>query len=188
MAFSKDQSHPETQFIVINRVSSVGNSPVAKAIQRLAEKPFLHVQLDGFLTWQPRSKYISAKIFQSCLWTDYKSLQVEAALRQSPMSGHVRGRCAIQKAERRRYLASGSFLPICNRPRSDHSLILFPDLKSADLKPLICRADRRRKTRAHSRPDQLRERTERDLPSRCLAVRFPWQPPLEREQRLFRCH
>jgi len=52
MALS-DTAHRQTQVIVLNGVSSVGKSSVAKAIQRLADKPFLHVQMDDFLTMLP---------------------------------------------------------------------------------------------------------------------------------------
>lgn len=53
MPFSETHGARQTQVIVLNGVSSVGKSSVAKAIQRLAHKPFLHVQMDDFLTMLP---------------------------------------------------------------------------------------------------------------------------------------
>lgn len=53
MPFSETHDLRQIQVIVLNGVSSVGKSSVAKAIQRLAHKPFLHVQMDDFLTMLP---------------------------------------------------------------------------------------------------------------------------------------
>ncbi|MGB3472066.1 MAG: AAA family ATPase [Erythrobacter sp.] len=53
MQVSQTHDLRHTQIIVLNGVSSVGKSSVAKAIQRLAHKPFLHVQMDDFLTMLP---------------------------------------------------------------------------------------------------------------------------------------
>lgn len=53
MPFSETHDLRQTQVIVLNGVSSVGKSSVAKAIQCLAHKPFLHVQMDDFLTMLP---------------------------------------------------------------------------------------------------------------------------------------
>ena len=53
MAISETLGRRRTQVIVLNGVSSVGKSSVAKAIQRLAHKPFLHVQMDDFLAMLP---------------------------------------------------------------------------------------------------------------------------------------
>lgn len=41
------------QVILLNGVSSVGKSSTARALQRMASKPFLHVALDGFLDMLP---------------------------------------------------------------------------------------------------------------------------------------
>jgi chloramphenicol 3-O phosphotransferase len=43
------------QVILLNGVGSVGKSSIAKAIQALATRPFLHVAMDAFLEMMPRS-------------------------------------------------------------------------------------------------------------------------------------
>lgn len=53
MPSSETHDPRQTQVIVLNGVSSVGKSSVAKANQRLAYKPFLQVQMDDFLTMLP---------------------------------------------------------------------------------------------------------------------------------------
>jgi len=53
MAFTEAFDPGQTQIIVLNGMSSVGKSSVAKAVQRIAQKPFLHVQMDDFLTMLP---------------------------------------------------------------------------------------------------------------------------------------
>jgi chloramphenicol 3-O phosphotransferase len=53
MAFAEALDPGQTQVIVLNGMSSVGKSSVAKAVQRIAQKPFLHVQIDDFLTMLP---------------------------------------------------------------------------------------------------------------------------------------
>ncbi|MFN4113650.1 MAG: chloramphenicol phosphotransferase CPT family protein [Sphingomonadaceae bacterium] len=53
MLFSETLDPRQTQIIVLNGVSSVGKSSVAKAVQRIAQKPFLHVQMDDFLSMLP---------------------------------------------------------------------------------------------------------------------------------------
>lgn len=53
MAFAEALDPGQTQVIVLNGVSSVGKSSVAKAVQRIARKPFLHVQMDDFLAMLP---------------------------------------------------------------------------------------------------------------------------------------
>lgn len=45
----KIEQPPKPQVVVLNRVSSVGKTSVARAIQRLARKLFLNVQIDNFL-------------------------------------------------------------------------------------------------------------------------------------------
>lgn len=57
--------------IVLNGVSSVGKSSTAKAIQELAERPFLHVSMDAFLEMLP-ARVLGAGdgiIFQAS-WTE----------------------------------------------------------------------------------------------------------------------
>lgn len=53
IALSEMHDPRQTQVIVLNGVSSVGKSSVAKAIQQSAKKPFLHVQMDDFLSMLP---------------------------------------------------------------------------------------------------------------------------------------
>ncbi len=53
MAIPEKLGRRQTQVIVLNGVSSVGKTSVAKAIQRFAYKPFLHVQMDDFLAMLP---------------------------------------------------------------------------------------------------------------------------------------
>jgi chloramphenicol 3-O phosphotransferase len=42
-----------SQVILLNGVGSVGKSTIAKAFQDIAEAPFLHVRMDGFLDMMP---------------------------------------------------------------------------------------------------------------------------------------
>lgn len=53
IALSETLDPRQTQVIVLNGVSSVGKSSVAKAVQQIAKKPFLHVQMDDFLSMLP---------------------------------------------------------------------------------------------------------------------------------------
>lgn len=55
-----DANHTEgecPQIIVLNGVSSVGKTSVAKAIQHRAVQPFLHVQMDSFLEMLPKRAF-----------------------------------------------------------------------------------------------------------------------------------
>jgi chloramphenicol 3-O phosphotransferase len=41
------------RIVLINGVSSVGKGSVAKALQKIASRPMLHVQMDAFLEMLP---------------------------------------------------------------------------------------------------------------------------------------
>ena len=56
---TKNENGEQPQIIVLNGVSSVGKTSVAKAIQNYAQKPFLHVQMDAFLEMLPRRAFES---------------------------------------------------------------------------------------------------------------------------------
>jgi chloramphenicol 3-O phosphotransferase len=45
------------QIIILNGVGSVGKSSTAKALQEIAETPFLHVSMDAFLDMLPASMF-----------------------------------------------------------------------------------------------------------------------------------
>jgi chloramphenicol 3-O phosphotransferase len=45
------------QIIILNGVGSVGKSSTAKALQEIAETPFLHVQMDAFLDMLPAAMF-----------------------------------------------------------------------------------------------------------------------------------
>lgn len=47
----------QPKIVVLNGVSSVGKSSVAKSIQACARAPFLHVQMDDFLRMLPRRAF-----------------------------------------------------------------------------------------------------------------------------------
>ena len=42
-----------SRVVLLNGVSSVGKGSVAKALQRIASRPMLHVQMDAFLEMMP---------------------------------------------------------------------------------------------------------------------------------------
>ncbi len=52
-----------TRVIILNGVGSVGKSTLARAIQRAAAIPFLHVQMDSFLEMLPETLQDSAETF-----------------------------------------------------------------------------------------------------------------------------
>ncbi len=54
MGDTNSETNDRPQIIVLNGVSSVGKTSVAKAIQDIARRPFLHVQMDAFLEMLPR--------------------------------------------------------------------------------------------------------------------------------------
>lgn len=53
-----------TRVIILNGVGSVGKSTLARAIQRAAAIPFLHVQMDSFLEMLPQALQDSAETFR----------------------------------------------------------------------------------------------------------------------------
>ncbi len=44
----------QTKIVILNGASSVGKTSTAKAIQEIASRPYMHVQMDAFLEMQPR--------------------------------------------------------------------------------------------------------------------------------------
>jgi chloramphenicol 3-O phosphotransferase len=48
------------RIVLLNGVSSVGKGSVAKALQRIASRPMLHVQMDAFLEMLPAAMFGSA--------------------------------------------------------------------------------------------------------------------------------
>ena len=46
-----------SRIVLLNGVSSVGKGSVAKALQRLASRPMLHVQMDAFLEMMPPGSF-----------------------------------------------------------------------------------------------------------------------------------
>lgn len=46
---------PNTQIVLLNGVGSAGKSSIAKALQAIASKPYLHVQMDAFLDMLPEA-------------------------------------------------------------------------------------------------------------------------------------
>ena len=53
MSNASNETNDRPQVILLNGASSVGKTSIAKAIQDLARRPFLHVQLDAFLGMLP---------------------------------------------------------------------------------------------------------------------------------------
>ena len=45
------------RIVLVNGVSSVGKGSVAKALQRVAQRPMLHVQMDAFLEMMPSGSF-----------------------------------------------------------------------------------------------------------------------------------
>src|SRR3984957_10997556 len=45
------------RIVLLNGVSSVGKGSVAKALQRIASRPMLHVQMDAFLEMLPAAMF-----------------------------------------------------------------------------------------------------------------------------------
>ena len=46
---------PRPQVIILNGIGSVGKSSMAKALQAITSKPFLHVAMDAFLDMLPEN-------------------------------------------------------------------------------------------------------------------------------------
>lgn len=53
MGSAENPNVEQAQIVVLNGVSSVGKTSVAKAIQLCSKKPFLHIQMDDFLDMLP---------------------------------------------------------------------------------------------------------------------------------------
>lgn len=47
----------QTRVIILNGVGSVGKGSIAKALQTIASRPFLHVEMDAFLAMLPNSYF-----------------------------------------------------------------------------------------------------------------------------------
>ena len=56
---TESQNLEKAKIVILNGVSSVGKTSVAKAIQERATKAFLHVQMDDFLEMLPRRAFES---------------------------------------------------------------------------------------------------------------------------------
>ncbi|GAB5488152.1 MAG: hypothetical protein Pars2KO_17220 [Parasphingorhabdus sp.] len=54
MVSTESDDFDKSKIIILNGVSSVGKTSVAKAIQNHAEKAFVHIQMDDFLEMLPR--------------------------------------------------------------------------------------------------------------------------------------
>ncbi len=46
-----------TRIVILNGVGSAGKGSIAKALQQIAERPFLHVEMDAFLAMLPEAYF-----------------------------------------------------------------------------------------------------------------------------------
>ena len=53
------------RIVLLNGVSSVGKGSVAKALQRIASRPMLHVQMDVFMEMMPAAMFGAAMAMRS---------------------------------------------------------------------------------------------------------------------------
>ena len=71
------------RIVLLNGVSSVGKGSVAKALQRIASRPMLHVQMDAFLEMLPAAMFGSLEgyLFE----TTYKDGKPVTAVHSGPV-------------------------------------------------------------------------------------------------------
>ena len=82
--------------IVLNGVGSVGKSSTAKALQRLADQVFLHVQGDAFLDMIPPQSWGRPEgiIFRQFQENGFPSIEIEMGLELTQLMDGMRGSVA----------------------------------------------------------------------------------------------
>jgi chloramphenicol 3-O phosphotransferase len=79
-----------TRIVLLNGVSSVGKGSVAKALQKIASRPMLHVQMDAFLEMLPAAMFGAPEgyVFET---TEHDGKPVTAVISGPVMETALRG-------------------------------------------------------------------------------------------------
>lgn len=72
------------RIVLLNGVGSVGKSSVAKALQRIASRPLLHVQMDAFLEMLPPGTFGDPEFYR--FETTFEDGRPVTAVRSGPMT------------------------------------------------------------------------------------------------------